>query len=202
MKFGKVTAFTLIEVISVMVIMILIMTVVTGGYLRLKPHTALDSAELKTLASLSLARQHAITHIRPVSIVVSNSAEYGTLQISTARDPEDDPTETERLSSDRTLIDQEMRLPRRVFWMKPRQNKTDAWEMLENRYEQVITFSPDGCIQKEAPECLTLAQDIIQNAESGSPHRHSMRRTIYIDPLTGMARALSRDEREEEEDAG
>ncbi len=174
-------AFTLIEVISVMVVMMLVLTIAIGSHLMWKRHHALDTVEMQVLAQLSLARQHAITQARPTTFSTSNSVDRGFFGLSTAGNPTDDAEEAIGHHVEiRTPIGDTLPMPRRVLWV--------AWSEEDNPH---VKFLPDGsCALKDQDPVFTFSQHLSDRAGMDP----ILSRSIRIHALTGLARALSREE--------
>jgi len=177
--------FTLIELISVMVVMVLVLTIAVGSHLMWKRHNALDAVEMQVLAHLSLARQHAITQVRPTSFWVTNALERGEYLVSTSAEGAEDMHEAAGAPSEyRTLIGGTNAMPRQLFWRRD----LDSPEL-----EPFLTFLPDGSCRTEEDRIFVFWHDLTAPARTNA----LLHRAIRVNRLTGLARALPREDRED-----
>lgn len=178
-------AFTLVELISVMVVMVLVLTIAVGSHLMWKRHNALDAVEMQVLAQLSLARQYAITQVRPTTCSFSNAVDRGLCWVSVPSNRVDDATEESGGNpvEARTPIGDTLRMPRQVMLWPTDTAPTH------------VIFRPDGSCANGSDYAISFFQNTSPAAADDPP----LRRAIRIHALTGLARALTREERESQE---
>ncbi len=212
----------LVEIISVTVIMVLVLSIAVGAHLMWKRHQSFDSVVTEITAHLSLARQYAITQGEPATFTVSNLAltrheshrlrfdndfaapeslaeERGLFLVSAASTNLNAVTDWEELLDyDRILLGDVIRLPRHMLWLRPDSATTTAEFLPTDPLH--ITFMPDGSCAEDDSNWPDTPRDLVffHNLSSASRTNRLMRRTIRINPLTGLARVLTTTEEIEE----
>jgi type II secretory pathway pseudopilin PulG len=213
--------FTLVEVISVTVVMVLVLTIAVGAHLMWKRHSALDSTATQVYAHLALARQHAITQALPTTFSASNrplsdnrdaglldldrdlldpapeEPDQGVFFVSIARtngvstaDGDTPP------ANERTLLGDVVRMPRRTLWITRRTTPEAADAPLLAIDPLHLTFLPDGSCAPDPDTWPDGARDLVlfQDVSDAARTNRLLRRTVRVNPLTGLARTLSREE--------
>lgn len=207
------TGFTLVELISVMVVMVLVLTIAIGAHLMWKRQNALDAVAMQVFAHLSLARQYAITQAVPTTFTASNRAlkhnpAVGTLSLDTdfvaptnapdrglffvstasTNDAVDNAEDTPP-SAERTLLGDVSQLPRRIVWF-------DVAAAVPTTEHSHITFLPDGTCATDESAWPDGTRDLVFSQDISPAVRTNrlLRRTVRVNPLTGLARAFTRDE--------
>lgn len=213
--------FTLVEVISVTVVMVLVLTIAVGAHLMWKRHSALDSTATQVYAHLALARQHAITQAVPTTFSASNlqldpDRGAGLLRLDTqVVDPApEEPdqgiffvsiAQTNGVSAadgdtppanERVLIGDVARMPRRTLWMTRRTTPVAVDAPLLAIDPLHLTFLPDGSCAPDPDTWSDGARDLVffQDVSDAARTNRLLRRTVRVNPLTGLARTLSREE--------
>ena len=211
--------FTLIELTVVIAIIALLLTMAVGAHYAWKRASALDAAEVRAVALLSLARQHAIASGRPAvfafgngTIPYADEAIRNSLQLSA--------TSTNAYSGWCAVVAITNAL-----------EETDAWDMLEREFAEDFPIVGEPAIFPEPIQWGDLTEKKVD--ESGEIHRFlvlpdggfsfdtdessfaavtnvifgqlpddqqarfkaAQTRILELLPRSGVVRALSRDER-------
>ena len=221
------SAFTLVEIISVMVVMVLILSVAVGAHMMWKRHTALDALTMQIASQLALARQYAITQARPATFTAANSALHpdwdggvldfrhdlaldrinsdrglflvtvpaDTFDDSEPESPPDDPSAP--IPDKRSPIGEVIRMPRRVLWStRPTEARASPVEPMS--VATSITFQPDGTCTVD-PESDDIVLTFLQDSTPAARTNILMRRSLRINPMTGLARQITDEEAAEKE---
>lgn len=194
--------FTLIEIISVLVIMVLILSAAAGAYLAWKRADALPSAEMLVRSGLSLARQNAISTRVPTTFTVLNAdpgAASGFAGIIASNDLEalyrnipDNPKNGYFFVSAPAENDEELSvviggitgLPSGIAWYDP----ADTNEVLKTSCG--VTFLSDGsCLRTEEDMRKGVRFHMVQNTGKASVTNPLCRAIIDVNPLTGYPRS-------------
>ena len=198
-------AFTLIELISVMVVMVLILTIAVGSHLMWKRHNALDAVEMQVLAHLSLARQHAITQMCPTTFTASNSVDRGFFWISIASNHVDNVSfedSKNNLTENRVMIGDRQQMSRQLLWCDPPDTAGKVSTVPIGKPIHLI-FYPDASCVNFYPDASVVSKDKREDTLFTFFHAVSdsaatniiLRRSICVNAFTGLARALTREER-------
>lgn len=195
------------------------MAIAVGAHGHWRRLGALDATEPLVLTRLSLARQHAIAHAVPTTVTFANAAltnsfagrfslatnlvdslRNGIAFVSVAETNQLDElmlTSADDIQDDRVLVGDVLALSRSVLWCRPESESSRRGTVVPLDGPLHVVFLPDGSCQTfftpDDSDVLSLFLDLNDAARTNLLQR----RTLSVNPVTGVARFLTREEQED-----
>jgi len=195
------------------------MAIAVGAHGHWRRLGALDATEPLVLTRLSLARQHAIAHAVPTAVTFANAAltnsfagrfslstnlvdslRNGIAFVSVAETNQLDElmlASADDILDERVLVGDVLALSRSVLWCRPESESSRSGPVVPLDEPLHVVFLPDGSCQTfftpDDSDVLSLFLDLNDAARTNLLQR----RTLSVNPVTGVARFLTREEQED-----